>query len=225
MTLDKSGLFILFQNKSFLGLIMVYSGEYLVKLARRVIETYLEDNYKLKPPKNVPEDLLNESGVFVTLHRVENNQELSLRGCIGRIESRGGTLIQSTIDSAIDSAFHDPRFPQVQKSEMVNITVEVTILTIPQKIDVEKPQDYFEIIEVGRHGLIAERGPYQRGLLLPQVPVEQKWDIGQYLDFVCRKAGLPSNAWMDLKTNILCFEGIIYSEITPNGQIIHRTIH
>ncbi|MHA2111905.1 MAG: TIGR00296 family protein [Candidatus Hodarchaeales archaeon] len=204
---------------------MGYSGEYLVKIARRVIETFLEDNYKLKPPKDIPEDLLDESGVFVTLHRLEHNQELSLRGCIGRIESRGGTLVQSTIDSAIDAAFRDSRFDQVQKSEMSNITVEVTILTLPQKIDVKKPQDYFERIEIGRHGLIAERGPYQRGLLLPQVPVEQKWDIGQYLAFVCKKAGLSPNAWMDLKTIILSFEGIIYSEVSPNGQIIKRTIH
>ncbi|MHA1542614.1 MAG: TIGR00296 family protein [Candidatus Hodarchaeales archaeon] len=204
---------------------MDYSGEYLVKIARRAIETFLEENHKLKPPKNVPEDLLDESGVFVTLHHLEHNQELRLRGCIGRIESRGGALVQSTIDSAIDAAFHDSRFNQVQKSEMSNITIEVTILTLPQKIEVEKPQDYFEIIKIGRHGLIAERGPYQRGLLLPQVPVEQKWDIGQYLAFVCQKAGLSPNAWMDLKTTILSFEGIIYSEVSPNGQIVNRTIH
>jgi len=203
---------------------MSYTGEYLVKIARRAIETYLENKTKIKTPKDVPKDLLNESGVFVTLHRLGNNQKLSLRGCIGRIESRGGTLIQSTIDSAIDAAIHDPRFPQVQKSEMNKITIEVTILTIPQKIEVEKPQDYFEIIKIGCHGLIAERGPYQRGLLLPQVPVEQEWDIGQYLDYVCQKAGLPPNAWKDLKTIILSFEGIIYSEISPNGHIINRTI-
>ena len=203
---------------------MTYSGEYLVKIAREAIETYLENEIKIEPPKDVPKDLLNESGVFVTLHRLEHNQELSLRGCIGRIESRDGTLVQSTIDSAIDAAIHDPRFPRVKKSEMNMITIEVTILTIPKKIEVEKPQDYFEIIEIGRHGLIAERSPYQRGLLLPQVPVEQKWDIDQYLAFVCQKAGLLPNAWKDLKTHILSFEGIIYSEISPNGRIINRSI-
>ena len=203
---------------------MGYSGEYLVKLARNVIETFLEDNIKTKSPRDAPKDLLNESGVFVTLHSLNENRGPSLRGCIGRIESRHGTLIQSTIDSAIDAAFHDPRFSPVQKSEMPMITVEVTILTIPQKIEVEEPQDYFEIIEIGRHGLIAQRGPYQRGLLLPQVPVEQKWNIGQYLSFVCQKAGLTPNAWMDLKTSILSFEGIIFSEVTPNGQIVKRSI-
>jgi len=203
---------------------MKYSGEYLVKIARRAIETYLDENSKIKPPKDVPKDLLSESGVFVTLHRLEHNQELNLRGCIGRIESRGGTLIESTIDSAIDAAIHDSRFPQVQNSEMNMIAIEVTILTIPQKIQVEKPQDYFEIIKIGRHGLIAQKGPYQRGLLLPQVPVEQEWDIGQYLAYVCKKAGLIPTAWKDLKTEILSFEGIIFSEISPNGQIINRTI-
>ena len=198
---------------------MGYSGEYLVKIARRAIETFLEDNYKLKPPKDVPEDLLNESGVFVTLHHLEQNQELSLRGCIGRIESRGGTLIQSTIDSAIDAAFHDPRFIQVNKSEMSNITIEVTILTIPQKIDAEKPQDYFKIIEIGRHGLIAERGPYQRGLLLPQVFTEYNVNVEQALVMTCNKAGLNSETWKDKKCEIYKFQCQMFSEEKPNGRI------
>ena len=53
---------------------------------------------------------------------------------------------------------------------------------------------------------------------------EQEWEIGQYLDFVCQKAGLSSTAWKDLKTEILSFEGIIFSEISPKGRIINRTI-
>ena len=203
---------------------MDYSGEYLVKLARDTIETYLKSGIKIKPSKNAPKDLWDESGVFVTLHRVDKGEEPLLRGCIGRIISRGSTLIESTIDSAIDAAFHDPRFPSVKISEMNVITIEVTILTVPEELIVENPQDYFNLIKLGRHGLIAERGKFQRGLLLPQVPIEQKWDIKEYLDYVCKKAGLPSQSWMDSDTTILSFEGFIFSEIAPNGDIQQRMI-
>ena len=203
---------------------MTYSGEYLVKLARNTIETYLEKNYKIVPPKDAPKDLMDESGVFVTLHRIDKGTEPMLRGCIGRVISKGSTLLKSTIDSAIDAAIHDPRFPSVKNSEMNSITIEVTILTVPEELTIDDPEDYFNIIKIGRHGLIAEKGKYNRGLLLPQVPVEQKWDIKEYLDHVCLKAGLPVHSWQDLRTKIHIFEGFIFSEVIPRGEIQQRTI-
>ncbi|UCE14958.1 MAG: TIGR00296 family protein [Candidatus Heimdallarchaeota archaeon] len=203
---------------------MSYSGEFLVKLARRTIETYLKEKITLAIPDDAPKDLFDQSGVFVTLHRIISGKEPSLRGCIGRIESPESTLIQSTIDSAIDAAIHDPRFPPVNYDEMTSITVEVTILTVPKKLNVTDPKEYFDLIEIGRHGLIAERGRYQRGLLLPQVPVEHKWDIQTYLQHVCLKARLSPQAWTDLNTQISFFEGFIFTEITPNGAIEKKEI-
>lgn len=202
---------------------MSYSGEYLVKLARTTIETYLKNKKKVKISDDAPKDLFDHSGVFVTLHRVTKGNEPDLRGCIGRIESPQSTLIQSTIDSAIDAAIHDPRFPPVIYDEMLSITVEITILTVPEVLNVNNPQEYFDLIEIGKHGLIAERG--SRGLLLPQVPVEQKWDIQNYLNYVCMKAGLPNQAWNDLNTKISRFEGLIFTEITPNGAIEQKKIN
>lgn len=203
---------------------MSYSGEYLVKLARKTIEIFLKDQKKIIIPKDAPKDLFDHSGVFVTLHRVKSNEKSELRGCIGRIESPHSTLIQSTIDSAIDSAINDPRFPLVVYEEMTSITVEITILTVPEILKIKKPEEYFKLIEIGKHGLIAERGLYQRGLLLPQVPVQQKWDLQKYLDYVCLKAGLPTQAWTDSNTKISRFEGIIFSELTPNGTIEQKKI-
>lgn len=204
---------------------MPYSGEYLVKLARTTIETYLESQIKIQIPNDAPKDLFDQSGTFVTLHSVNKASSVpELRGCIGRIESPNSTLIQSTIDSAIDAAVHDPRFPTVKLEEMKSITVEVTILTVPELLKVKYAQEYFDLIKIGKHGLIAQRGPYQRGLLLPQVPVEQKWDLKTYLNYVCMKAGLPNNAWKDLNTKISCFKGLIFSEETPNGTIIQKQI-
>ena len=211
-------------NVSYRGEIMTYSGEYLVKLARNTIETYLEKNLKIVPPRDAPKDLLDESGVFVTLHRIDKGDEPMLRGCIGRVISKDSTLLKSTIDSAIDAAIHDPRFPPVKITEMINITIEVTVLTVPEELTVNDPKDYFNLIKIGQHGLIAERGMYNRGLLLPQVPVEQKWDIKEYLDYVCLKAGLPVRSWEDPKTKIHSFEGFIFSEVVPNGNIERRGI-
>ncbi len=204
---------------------MSYSGEYLVRLARKTIEIFLKDQKKIKIPNDAPKDLFDHSGVFVTLHRVKSDEKSELRGCIGRIESPHGTLIQSTIESAIDSAINDPRFPPVVYEEMTSITVEITILTVPEVLNVKNSEKYFKLIEIGKHGLIAERGLYQRGLLLPQVPVQQKWDLQRYLDYVCLKAGLPTQAWMDLNTKISRFEGIIFSELTPNGTIEQKKIN
>jgi uncharacterized protein (TIGR00296 family) len=204
----------------------VYSGEYLVRLARKTIEIYLKDDKKITVPKDAPEDLFDQSGVFVTLRRADKQgKEPELRGCIGRIESPRSTLIQSTIDSAIDAAVHDPRFPPVNLNEMKNITVEITILTIPKEIRVSNPKEYFDQIEIGKHGLIVERGPFQRGLLLPQVPVNNNWDLTTYLNYVCLKAGLPPEAWTDLDTKISCFEGLIFAEKTPNGIIEKESIN
>lgn len=203
---------------------MQYSGKFLVKLARKSIETYLKSKIKIKPPKDTPEDLLDQSGVFVTLHRFKTGREPELRGCIGRIESPNSSLVYSLIDSALDAAFHDPRFPSVSLEEMSTITVEITVLTIPKKIHVNDPEEYLNIIKIGKHGLIAENGPYQRGLLLPQVPIEQKWNVTQYLDYVCIKAGLPAKAWKSKDISIYYFEGIIFSEQSPNGNIEQRSI-
>ncbi len=52
------------------------------------------------------------------------------------------------------------------------------------------PQD----IVVGRDGLVVEQG-WHRGLLLPQVATEWKWDAETFLDHTCQKAGLPKDAW------------------------------
>ena len=91
-------------------------------------------------------------------------------------------------------------------------------MTPPQLIEVENPADYVKHIEVGRDGLIAERG-FWRGLLLPQVPVEYGWDAGQFLSQTCVKAGLPPDAWMDGETKIYRFQGEVFSETEPYGEV------
>jgi uncharacterized protein (TIGR00296 family) len=79
------------------------------------------------------------------------------------------------------------------------------------------------MIKVGRDGLIVKQGLYS-GLLLPQVPVEYGWSEKEFLNHTCQKAGLPDNCWMDKKTKIFSFEGIIFKEIEPNGNVVRKTL-
>jgi len=92
------------------------------------------------------------------------------------------------------------------------------VLTPPEPVEVENPQDYCSKIKVGRDGLIVERS-FCKGLLLPQVPVEWKWDEEAFLCQCCIKAGLPPDSWLLKGTRIYKFSSIIAQETSPNGPI------
>ncbi|MFX0163377.1 MAG: TIGR00296 family protein [Candidatus Hodarchaeota archaeon] len=197
-------------------------GEFLVKLARTSIETYLEKEKIIPPPENTPEKLKEKSGVFVTLQKISGETK-NLRGCIGH-PYPDSPLVSATIDSAISSATRDPRFPPVKMPEMDEISITVTILTPPKLIEVKTPKEYFEKVVIGRDGLIVERGNYARGLLLPQVPVDFDWDKEEFLANTCMKAGLPPDAWLVDGTKIYSFQSIIFEEETPKGKIERREL-
>ncbi len=189
-------------------------GEFLVRLARVTIETYLRTGRGRKVPADTPEKLKKKAGVFVTLSTYPDHD---LRGCIGYPEPIM-PLVEATMDAAISAATRDPRFPPVTASEMDRTLVEVTILTPPEPIQVDDPREYLERVEIGRHGLTIEKG-FHRGLLLPQVPVEYGWDTEEFLAHTCMKAGLLPDAWCDPDTKICRFEGRVFQEKEPKGQV------
>jgi uncharacterized protein (TIGR00296 family) len=197
-------------------------GRFLVKLARRAVEAYVKERLKINVPKDTPAQLLEKSGVFVTLNTVSKAGDKRLRGCIG-FPLPHFALAQAVIESAISAASADPRFPPVTPEELDSIVVEVTVLTPPTLIEVKNPGEYPKRIRVGKDGLIVERGPY-KGLLLPQVPVDWNWNEEEFLSECCIKAGLPPDSWCDKKTKIYCFQGIIYEEESPYGEIIERSL-
>jgi len=180
-------------------------GEFLVKLARRTIETYIKESKIIEAPKETPENLKKDMGVFVTL----TNQK-QLRGCIGYPEPIK-SLVQSTIEVAIGAATQDPRFPPLNVDEIADIQVEVSVLTPPKQIKVSEPSDYLEKIIIGTDGLIVEMGVY-RGLLLPQVPLEWGWDKEEFLGNTCMKAGLPLDCWIQKNVKIYSFQSQIFEE-------------
>jgi uncharacterized protein (TIGR00296 family) len=191
-------------------------GKLAIQLARQAIRTYLQQTSN--PPLSLSHNFTTKSGVFVTLHTHPQN---NLRGCIGipyPIMS-----LKKAIQEAAVSVTHDPRFHPLKKEELQNITIEITILTPPILISVNNTQEYTKAIEIGRDGLIIEKGPF-KGLLLPQVPIEQKWDVDEYLAHTCMKAGLSPDAWKDDDTKIYNFSGQIFYELSPNGEIEEKKI-
>ena len=190
-------------------------GAYLVRLARRAIETKLKTGETIKPDTTSPK-LKEPCGVFVTLNEVMGDSH-SLRGCIG-FPTPVMPLAEAVVDSAISAAMRDPRFSQVTAKEMDSIAIEVSVLTPPEVIEVEKPDNYPNKVEVGRDGLIVCRGPY-KGLLLPQVPTEWGWDAEEFLTQCCIKAWLPPDAWLEKGTEISKFQAIIFAEETPRGNV------
>lgn len=188
-------------------------GKSLVKTARLAVTEYLKTGKKITLPQEFKSKFSYNSGVFVTLNKEEN-----LRGCIG-FPTPEKKLYQSLVDAAISSSTEDPRFPKVRYEELRDISFEVTVLTPPLEVKVENPLEYPSKIKAGRDGLIV-KWEFGSGLLLPQVPVEYGWNEEEFLNHTCEKAGAPQDCWKKKSTKILKFEGIVFKEISPNGDVV-----
>jgi AmmeMemoRadiSam system protein A len=151
----------------------------LLRLAHDSILSALEGReIPLDPPT---EHLSEPRGAFTSLYLNGH-----LRGCVGYVLPVS-PVYRAVADTARAAAFEDTRFRPVTLPEASQLEIELSILSPPQAIAVEA-------IEIGRHGLLISMAG-QRGLLLPQVPIEHNWDRTTFLEQTCRKAGLPLDAW------------------------------
>ncbi len=174
----------------------------LLTLARKSILFYLDNK---KTPSidelniEISTELKSIAAGFVTL-----TKDKSLRGCIGEVI---GTreLYQTVLERAISAAFQDPRFPKLEKSEFNEIEIEISVLTQPENID------NYQDIEIGKHGIILTKNGHS-ALFLPQVAVEQNWDLTTTLNHLAVKAGINSNDW-STDCQFQVFEAIIFKEL------------
>ncbi|MCD6503608.1 MAG: TIGR00296 family protein [Euryarchaeota archaeon] len=193
-------------------------GELAVKIARKIVDNVVLGR-EIPKFENLPDVFYEKMGAFVTL---ETYPERELRGCIG-IPYPIYPLIEAITEAAEGAALHDPRFPPIRPEELKKITVEVSILTPPVKIDVNDKRELPKKIKIGEDGLIVKKGFYQ-GLLLPQVAVEEGWDPETFLAYTCWKAGLPGDCWLDDDTEIYKFTAEIFEEKEPYGKIHRRKL-
>ena len=169
----------------------------LLRVARRTIAHHLETRQAPTFETGRPR-LLEPAGAFVTL-RIATR----LRGCIGTFEVER-PLLDVVSRMAVAAATSDPRFPALSPEELPQVVIEISVLGTRQAVNAEE-------VVVGQHGIHLQQGPY-RGVLLPQVAVDNNWSREQFLSGTCRKAGLPADAWRSPDTRIEVFSAQVFEE-------------
>ncbi len=193
-----------------------HEGELAVRIARDALEAFV-----LGRPRQVfeiPKRFEEKAGAFVTLNEHPSGE---LRGCIGYPQPFFALL--KSIEKGAEGAAEDPRFPRLRSEELDRVSVEVSILTPPQLIEVRKPKDLPQQVTVGVDGLTVAQGSF-RGLLLPQVAVGNQMDADDFLSEACMKAGLLPDAWLDPATRVYKFQAEVFAEVEPRGPVVRRSL-
>jgi AmmeMemoRadiSam system protein A len=176
--------------------------KFLLRLARESIKYYLEKRDLLtvstEELKRYSPTLLEKLATFVTLTEYEQ-----LRGCIGHLEAIQ-PLYQDVIENAVNAAFFDFRFLPLDKKELNLIKIEISILTKPQPLDYQTPEDLINSLRKNIDGVIIKKGPFE-ATYLPQV-WEQIPDKEEFLNSLCVKAGLPSDIWKKEKLEVKIYQ-------------------
>ncbi|MBN1542498.1 AmmeMemoRadiSam system protein B [candidate division KSB1 bacterium] len=155
----------------------------LLRIARQAIAAYLQEGKTPQFSSALPM-LQEKRGVFVTLER--NGQ---LHGCIGSHES-DRPLVQMVADRAVSAAFFDPRFRPLQRHELPEIDIEISVY-----LTNVYPIASIDEFEMGVHGIILVKDG-KSATFLPQVPIEAGWKTKEEeLRHLCLKAGLAPDAW------------------------------
>lgn len=185
-------------------------GKLLMTLAREAITSFFtETQVELKQYKSFSE----KHGVFVTLFK-----EGFLRGSIGYLHPKF-PLYKTVYYAAREAAFKDARFPPLTVDEFDFVEIELSLTSEPEFLKVKTTQEYLKKIRCGEDGVMIE-GIYGKGVVLPQVAVDNKWGVKEFLNAVCAEAGLPVDAWHDIKNKLYTFS--VQTFIEKNGMVVEK---
>jgi AmmeMemoRadiSam system protein B/AmmeMemoRadiSam system protein A len=175
----------------------------LLVMARRTLEEHFAGRavpvLDIRKKYAVSSRLDEKAGVFVTLRKQGH-----LRGCIGTIVGQE-PLCDGVQKNALKAAFQDPRFRPLQKKELTDIDMEISVMTPLQRIG-----DY-KNIRLGTDGVILRKG-FHQAVFLPQVATETGWDLDRFLGQLCRKAGLPADAYRSEGMDFYIFQALVFDE-------------
>jgi AmmeMemoRadiSam system protein A len=162
---------------------------FLLDIAREAIACAVRGEEEPKVElRTLPPRLREYGASFVTL----TDSDGELRGCIGTVEAHT-PLAHDVQRNAVGSALRDPRFFPVRPEELQGLRIELSILTRPQPLAYDGPDDLLEKIRPGIDGVILEKG-FRRATLLPSVWTKIP-DPVKFLSALCLKAGLPEGEW------------------------------
>ena len=175
------------------------SQRQLLQVSRRTLEDFVRGSGRCAETISDPHLNATHYGAFVSLRAINE-----LRGCIGSC-TPDRSLYETVMEMTEAAASRDPRMAPVRVEELAAIRIDISVLSPLEHV--ENPL----ALEVGKHGLyITSRG--RRGVLLPQVAAEYRWDMQTFLEQICRKAGLKKNAWKDPETMISSFTALVIEE-------------
>lgn len=192
--------------------------EYLVNLARQTLYWYLKDGTIPEPSEDcLTKNLLQKASCFVTLQK----RESGLRGCMGLFE-RDRPLWHNIIDRTIAAATGDPRFNKVTYDELESIKLEISVLTEPEQLRFNSPEDLLTKLQPNKDGVIIIT-KYGSSTYLPQV-WEQIPDKEDFLSHLCAKHNAPPNIWRTDYKNIevWTYQAIVFGEEIYGRRIIGR---
>lgn len=175
----------------------------LLEYAREIIKARIEQRSPAFELTNC-ELYSQKRGCFVSLHKNGN-----LRGCIGII-SPDYPLAEAVKMNAVNAAFDDPRFFPLQNDELYEIDLEISVLTVPEKLEYSDSNELVKKLIPEKHGVIVSKG-FRKATFLPQV-WEQLPEPVQFLKHLCTKAGLNPFSWKDSDLIVQTYEAEVFSE-------------
>ncbi|WP_188980338.1 TIGR00296 family protein [Halocalculus aciditolerans] len=191
-------------------------GARAVELARDSVEAFVKNGQR-EHPGSMRDSFYHRTGAFV---RLESTRGMGrLRGCAGAQEtaselgSGNQQLGHAIVEAAIKAASDASCGSEVEPAELSNL--RVSVCTVSNLLLTDDPVDD---LELGTHG-IAIDGRGKHGWMYPTIPVEQNWSVFEYLDRTCRKADLPNGAWEDDDVMVTLFEGQVFAETEPEGDV------
>ncbi|MFB6106317.1 MAG: TIGR00296 family protein [Halobacteriaceae archaeon] len=195
------------------GRLTFQDGARAVELAREAVEAYVLNGQR-EHPGSMREAFYDRTGVFVRLEATGGR----LRGCAGAHES-SQQLGHGIVESAINAASEDSCRTEVEPAELGNLAISVCAVT-----NLVLTDDPEADLAVGVHG-VALDSPDGNAWMYPTVPLDNGWNKYEYLDRTCRKAGLPKGAWEADDVMVTLFEGQVFRERTPGGEIEELTLN
>jgi len=196
-------------------LLTIEDGEFLVRFARETAFKFLKGE-AIETPSKWLEKPSRRSGVFVAVRQPERDVK-RLISCSGYCLPNQD-LIKGLVDSSINAIIRARSFLAPKSIKPDSVIFEASVLTIPKPVRVSKPTDLPRKIKVGLDGLLVELNFY-RGVLLPQIAVEQRWNETEFIAECCMNAGLPADIWLEGTASIYSFQADVFQELLPFGDV------
>jgi uncharacterized protein (TIGR00296 family) len=194
------------------ALLSANDGLFALTATRELIVSYLKNRYWVDTPKFYPQTLRRKQGVFVSIvEKIAYEDEERERYCL----SVGNPLPNARL---IDAAFSAATKVAIDLSSDLDVSSPppISILRLDivgdlELLNVTNPVRYTDLVRLGQHGLMTERGHY-KGVLLPRVPIAENWNVDEFLSQCCIRAGLMADAWLEKAVRIYRFQTQVFEE-------------